>query len=354
MPHLIPVCGGAAPRNGASPTNSTSLYETHLGLVSLTWSRALFGLSLCADLRLANSAGPASASATSSFGKHDFEEEEEEEDEQETRFNLRVRFWLLWKRKGSKRFRFGNRFVEVVWDLRRARFPTTGGPEPVSGFYVALSVDREMLLIAGDLHEDAYKRTKLLRNTDATSLISRRENVVMKDYTYRTVVRFGGKDQEISIQLSPEKGMVAAINGDQVLRIRRLRRKFRGCEKVQTEDGLMIQISWDLHDWLFGPCVELGPREETAHARFVFKFEKPVDADSYEVKELGWGYCGKSNWSWSSISDKGRKKSFSSMTSSMTSTSSVSSSVMEWTTNEEMEMRRGEAFSLLLYLWKRR
>ncbi|KAJ3698964.1 hypothetical protein LUZ61_002669 [Rhynchospora tenuis] len=345
MPHLIPVCGGAAPRNGASPTNSTSLYETHLGLVSLTWSRALLGLSLSADLRLASPTGP--ASATSSF------EEEEEEEEQETRFNLRVRFWFLWKRKGSKRFQFGNRCVEVVWDLRRARFPATGGPEPVSGFYVSISVDREMLLIAGDLHDDAYKRTKLLRNTEA-ALISRRENVVMKDYMYRTVVRFGGKDREISIQLSPEKGMVASINGDQMLRIRRLRWKFRGCEKVQTEDGLMIQISWDLHDWLFGPCVELGPREETAHARFVFKFEKPVGPESYEVRELGWGYFGKSNWSWSSTSDKGRKKSFSSMTSSMTSTSSVSSSVMEWTTNEEMEMRRGEAFSLLVYLWKRR
>lgn len=350
MTPLIPSCGGAAYRNSASTMNSTSLYETHLGLVSLTWSRSLFSVSLSADLRLAGAT--AAASTTSSFQKHEFEEEEEEED-QESCFNLRTRFWLFWKRRGSKRFQFGKRCVEIVWDLRRARFPATGGPEPVSGFYVALAVDHEMLLIAGDLHEDAYKRTKLLRNTDA-ALILRRENVVMKDYSYRTVARFGGKEREISVQLSPEKGMVVAISGDQMLRIRRLRWKFRGCEKVLTEDGFSIQISWDLHDWLFGRCIELGPREETAHAKFVFKFEKPVGPECYEVKELGWGYFGKSNWSWSSSSDKGRKKSFSSMTLSMTSTSSVSSSVMEWTTAEEMEMRRGEAFSLLVYLWKRR
>jgi Plant protein of unknown function (DUF868) len=309
----------------------------------------LFSASLSADLRLAGATAP--ASTTSSFQKHEFEDDEEEE-EQESSFNLRTRLWLFWKRRGSKRFQFGKRCVEIVWDLRRARFPATGSPEPISGFYVAITVDHEMLLIAGDLHEDAYKRTKLLRNTDA-ALILRRENVVMRDYTYRTVVRFGGMEREISIQLNPEKGMVVTINGDQMLRIRRLRWKFRGCEKVLTEDGLSIQISWDLHDWLFGPCVEMGPREQTTHAKFVFKFEKPGGAECYEVKDLGWGYCGKSSWSWSSISDKGGKKSFSSMTS-MTSTSSVSSSVMEWTTAEEMEMRRGEAFSLLVYLRKRR
>ncbi|XP_078157943.1 uncharacterized protein LOC144553590 [Carex rostrata] len=351
--HLLPSRRGTAPRNTASPMNSTSLYETHLGLVSLTWSRALFSLSLSADLRLSATTATAPASTTSSFGKHDFEEDEEEE-EHDNCFKLRTRFWLFWKRKGFKRFQFGKRCVEIVWDLRRAHFPAAGGPEPVSGFYVALVVDHEMLLIAGDMVEDAYKRTKLLRNTDDAALISRRENVIMKDYTYRTVARFGGMEREISIQLSPEKSMVVEINGDQVLRIRRLRWKFRGCERVQTEDGFSIQISWDLHDWLFGPCLELGPREETAHARFVFKFEKPVGPEYYEVKELGWGYFGKSNWSWSSSSEKGRKKSFSSMTSSMTSTSSVSSSVMEWTTTEEMEMRRGEAFSLLVYLWKSR
>ncbi|KAJ3695546.1 hypothetical protein LUZ60_000923 [Juncus effusus] len=363
MPHLLPSCV-APPRQNAGLTSATSLYETHLGLVSLTWSPAVFGVSLSADLRLYG-AGTAAPSTASSFIKHEYEEEEEEEeygDQEKRSSSFYIRPWVLWKRRGSKKFHIRNgsyaessndREVEFIWDLTRARFSPSGGPEPASGFYVALVVDHEMLLVAGDLQETAYRRTKLLRNPSA-ALISRREHAVMRNHGYRTVARFGGTEREILIRLSPEKGMAVEIDGDQMLRIRRLRWKFRGCEKVQTEDGNSIQISWDLHDWIFGfgPCNGFAPTEEKAHAKFVFKFEKPVGTDWCELKGPGWGYFGKTNSRGSSGSEKGRKKSFSSMTSSMTSlsVSGSSSSVMDWTSSEEVEMRRGEAFSFLVYL----
>ena len=59
---------------------------------------------------------------------------------------VRVRPWLLWRRRGSKRFRVRDRRVDLAWDLSRARFPPSGSPEPSSGYFVAVVVDGEGLV----------------------------------------------------------------------------------------------------------------------------------------------------------------------------------------------------------------
>jgi Plant protein of unknown function (DUF868) len=265
----------------------------------------------------------------------------------------------------------------VSWDLTRARFGL--GPEPVSGFFVSLSVNGELVLVAGDLVDEAYRASKshkpiCISGLKPSILISRREHVEMGE-NYKTTVRVWGREMDISIRLvgkeRGELGFYVGIGGKRILQVKRLKWKFRGSEKVTIEGGSYgdkVQISWDLHNWIF-PTREApnGPGELDVDAVFVFKFEK--DWGFEEKVSLGrliegqFGNIG-ANWgNWSeSGSSKGRRKgkkgslkktgSGSSSTSSCGSCSS-GSTIMDWSSTEEVELRRAEGFSLLVYAFKR-
>ncbi|CAL9181111.1 unnamed protein product [Musa hybrid cultivar] len=399
MPDRLPSCfGGGATRGTptstmAGPNLTTSIYDTHLGVASLTWSRAIVGLTLLADLRLSGG-------------------EPGEDDEEGERLRFRVRPWLPWKRRGSRRFSLRNRSchrrVEFAWDLSRASFHTggSGRPEPASGFFVAVAFDGEMLLVAGDLVEEAYKKTKARRPIAPFSNptpTARREHVVLGTSggprSYRTMARFGGRNREISIELGPkdrepEAGMAVAVDGEKVVHVQRLRWKFRGTEKVEVESGARMQVSWDLHDWLFQSTADAALSDaavptaaERGHAVFVFRFEEEVAkaAEGHSGKVSGGPYGGHSgngaykgmvfgghpgktrNWSESSSNGgggaettaaqrkrKSRRKDLLKTTSSSSSASSASSAssstVMEWASQEEMELQRSDGFSLLVYI----
>ncbi|WOL00807.1 hypothetical protein Cni_G09520 [Canna indica] len=82
------------------------------------------------------------------------------------------------------------------------------------------------------------------------------------------MVRFEGRDHEISIDLRAkerevkvEAGMVVSVDDKRVHNVLRLQWMFRGMEKVEVEGdaGAQMQVSWDLHDWLF---VFEGDREK--------------------------------------------------------------------------------------------
>ncbi|RWW61527.1 hypothetical protein BHE74_00031409 [Ensete ventricosum] len=396
MPEAVPACfrgsaaGGPPPSTAAGPSLTTSVYETHLGLAALSWSRTVLGLSLRAVLRLSG------------------DDEDEEEEEELLRFSIRP--WLLWKRRGTRRFHLKDhprhRCVDFAWDLARASFPPGGGPEPAAGFFVAVSVDGEMLLVAGDLADEAYKKSKAQRPQapllSNPALISRREHVVLEDHggrrSYLTRAPLGGRDREISIELgAKEKGrevaMSVGIDGERVLQVRRLRWKFRGSETVEVGGGVgRIQVSWDLHNWLFqskddatAPPPAAGAAE-LGHAVFVLRFEgeeerkqqaeghsgKGIDKEEEHLRNAlckspaARGYNGKNrnrNWSETSsggggVVDKrrGRKSSLRKTSSSSSSTSSASSvstsTVMDWASAEEVELQRAHGFSLLVYACK--
>ncbi|KXG35635.1 uncharacterized protein LOC8054736 [Sorghum bicolor] len=386
MPDAIPACfraaaapGGRASASsgsgsGAGTSLATSVYDTRLGLAALSWSRAALGLSLRAVLRV-SSAAP-SPSAASDYGDGDgdgevveYEGECDGDGDEETVVAVRVRPWLLWRRRGSKRFRVrgGRRVVDVAWDLSRARFPPSGGsPEPSSGYFVAVVVDGEMAVVAGDMAEEAYRKTKARRPPGPPpALVSRREHVSMRDggRGHRTCVVVRGKEREISVDLvsraaaqgqqgrekdrerdRAEVGMSVSVDGDRVLHVRRLRWKFRGTEKVDLGGGDRVLVSWDLHNWLF-PARDASPPDAAvaaaaltaavappAHAVFVFRFElagcddgeERDPADDAKEKELldkaggvgvggggGWaGYVGR--WGrggdWSESSSNGEKR----------------------------------------------
>ena len=112
MPDAIPACFGTAATpggrasaaasgsggSGAGTSLATSVYDTRLGLAALSWSRAALGLSLRAVLRVP------SAAASDNGGECEY-------DDEEATVAVRVRPWLLWRRRGSKRFRVRDRRV---------------------------------------------------------------------------------------------------------------------------------------------------------------------------------------------------------------------------------------------------
>uniref|UniRef100_A0A0D9XDR4 DUF868 domain-containing protein n=1 Tax=Leersia perrieri TaxID=77586 RepID=A0A0D9XDR4_9ORYZ len=433
MPEAIPACfrggagggfaGGAAGQSGgaAGPSLATSVYETRLGLAALSWSRAALGLSLRVVLRVAGggAAAGSTSSAASDYGCYDEGPEYYGEEEEEATVAVRIRPWLLWRRRGSKRFNLKDRRVDLAWDLTRARFASPGSPEPSSGYFVAVVVDGEMALVAGDMAEEAYRKTKA-RHPQAPDavLISRREHVSMRDgghgRGHRTFVNVRGKEREISVDLvsrshgkekadkdkerdksaaaAADVGMSVSVDGERVLHIRRLRWKFRGTEKVDLGGGDGVQVSWDLHHWLF-PNRDTSPGDasaviappQPAHAVFIFRFdladtggEEPDSAEAKE-KELienagkgdgggAWaGYLGRwerGDWSESSSNGENRRKrgqarrlaKESSSSSASVASSSASwasgSTVMDWASPEETELQRGHGFSLLVYAWK--
>ncbi|OEL37125.1 hypothetical protein BAE44_0001858 [Dichanthelium oligosanthes] len=376
MPDAIPACfraaaarpgGRASSASGAAGTSlATSVYETRLGLAALSWSRAALGLSLRAVLRVS---APAPTSS-SDYGCDD-DGGVEYVDEEEEAVAVRVRPWLLWRRRGSKRFRVRDRRVDLAWDLSRARFPPSGSPEPSSGYFVAVVVDGEMAVVAGDMAEEAYRKTKARRPPGpGPVLVSRREHVSMRDgggggggRGHRTCVVVRGKEREISVDLvsrgqgqgqgqgqqgqakeqrerdrdRAEVGMSVSVDGERVLHVRRLRWKFRGSEKVDLGGGDRVLVSWDLHNWLF-PARDTSPPDASAaaaalaaaatppaHAVFVFRFELADDGgdgeerDSADAKEKelldkagggGWaGYVGRwGRGDWSESSSNGEKR----------------------------------------------
>ncbi|KAG2635044.1 uncharacterized protein LOC120660660 [Panicum virgatum] len=422
MPNAIPACfraaaapGGRAGRasatapsgsgsgtasSGAGTSLATSVYETRLGLAALSWSRAALGLSLRAVLRV--SAGDDEDDDGDGGG----------EDGEEATVAVRVRPWLLWRRRGSKRFRVRDRRVDLAWDLSRARFPPSGSPEPSSGYFVAVVVDGEIAVVAGDMAEEAYRKTRARRPPGpGPVLVSRREHVSMRDAGagrgHRTCVLVRGKEREISVDLvsrgqgqpkeqrdrdrdRAEVGMSVSVDGERVLHVRRLRWKFRGSEKVDLGGGDRVLVSWDLHNWLF-PARDASPPDAAAaaappahaHAVFVFRFEladggsgeerDSADARAKEVPDKagrgGWaGYVGRwgrgRDWSESSSNGEKRRKRgparrlamASSSSSASVASSSASwasgSTVMDWGSPEDAELQRGDGFSLLVYAWK--
>jgi hypothetical protein len=341
--------GGGDPSAAPPSSSATSIYWTHLGGVTLTWSRAPIGLLLAAELSL-RPAGDV----------HDGE------DATPARFAFRP--WLPWRRRGSKRFAApGGRAVKFSWDLSRARFAATGRrPEPVSRYSLRVWVDGELALAVGD-HAPA-----------AGLLLSRRESAAVvadgRGEAYSTAVDVAGERHDVSLAVEGST-MWVAIDGEKALQVRRLRWKFRGSERLDLPTGRRVRVTWDLHGWLFCP--------DAAAAVFVLRFETSDaddegDADENEagphvLRQPSFSFRnhqahGSSGDSWfSSDSDRRgwmrgpfRSGSDTSPSVSVASTSAASSAasvatVSEWAAAEEAAtLKDGGGFSLVVQLWKKR
>ncbi|KAJ9167678.1 hypothetical protein P3X46_019292 [Hevea brasiliensis] len=355
------------PTTSGNPNLVTCLYQTELGLFSLTWSRTFLGHSLHLDLHPADSTNcsplylskPPSLSTLS--------------------FHLHIKPFIFWKRHGSKKLHNVNQEanasraprIQIFWDLSRAKFGS--GPEPQSGFYIAVVVDREIVLLVGDLTKQACAKTRAKRPERTQALVLRREHVY-GNRVYSTKARFGGKNRDISIDctVNSDARLCFSVDNKRVLQIKRLKWKFRGNEKIEV-DGVPIQVSWDVYNWLFEDV-------NGGHAVFMFRFETPDIKDEEEEQEretesseVCGGQDGKNGvvpWQQNSCNSFGmsgiewrkmrrslmrttRSSSSSSISMSSASSGGGSSSIMEWASTEENELSAPVGFSLLVYAWRK-
>jgi hypothetical protein len=72
-----------------------------------------------------------------------------------------IKPWLFSKRKGYKNLEVDSDKVIINWDLSNAKFGS--GPEPLEGFYLAITFNLEMVLLLGDMKKEASRRLKVLR-----------------------------------------------------------------------------------------------------------------------------------------------------------------------------------------------
>ncbi|KAG8093804.1 hypothetical protein GUJ93_ZPchr0012g21061 [Zizania palustris] len=323
----------------AASSSATSVYWTHLGTVTLTWSRAKLGLVLTAELHLAGG-GDAPA-----------------------RFVLRP--WLPWRRRGSKRFAAGGHVVGFSWDMSRARLAGRW-PEPVSRYSLHVSVDGELALAVGDL----------AASPSAGLLLTRRENAVAagRGDAYTTTVVVAGEKHEVSIALE-DAVMWVAIDGEKALQVRRLRWKFRGSERLDLPRG-RVRVSWDLHGWLFTPdaaavfVLRFETTDVVANGADDSRIDVADDACMHVLKQSSFNrnhHAGRGGESWCSSDSDGRgwrrgpfrSGSDSSPAVSVASTSMASSTgsvatVADWATAEVAALKDGGGFSLVVRLSKKR
>ncbi|TKY62032.1 kinesin heavy chain [Spatholobus suberectus] len=186
-----------------------------------------------------------------------------------SKFNARQ----LRKNKGNETFQSHNSEIQVLWDLSVAKYE--GGPEPVGGFYVVVLVDSELGLRLGDKNP-----VEELSDSDVNSanfsMVSRSETF-SGTAAYATRAKFSetGIAHDILIKCGAEEGgskshvLSVCVDKKTMFQVKRLRWNFRGNQTIFV-DGLVVDMMWDVHDWLFNP--------NSASAVFMFRTRSGLDS----------------------------------------------------------------------------
>ncbi|XP_004495197.1 uncharacterized protein [Cicer arietinum] len=175
---------------------------------------------------------------------------------------VEIKPWLFSKRKGSKNLEVQFGKVEIFWDFSFAKFGS--GPEPLEGFYLAVVFNHEMVLLLGDLKNEACKKIHNKSNfvVDSHSsavFIGKKEHIFGKMF-YGTKVKFFDKGQVHDVKIEcdlvglNEPCLVIRIDSKTVMKVKRLKWKFRGNHTILV-DGVPVEVFWDVHNWLFGNAI---------------------------------------------------------------------------------------------------
>lgn len=190
-------------------------------------------------------------------------------------FKLNVNSRIFRKTKGSKIIESENWKIEVFWDLSLAKYQS--GPEPVDGYYILIMVDSDLSLVLGDLAADATdKKMKNASLPAKVSLVTRKEHC-SGSTLYTTKAKFSetGTQHDILIKCSGEEEglkypvLSVYIDKKTVIKVKRLQWNFRGNQSIFI-DGLLIDLMWDVHDWLFNPS--------SGYAVFMFRTRNGFDS----------------------------------------------------------------------------
>lgn len=238
---------GAAGGGKAAVSAVTSVYRSRLSasgkdlLIDVTWSRSPDGPALSVAVHEAASRHRAGAAAP----RH------------------------LHKKKGSGTFTAGSCVVGVFWDFAAARYHGAG-PEPVSGFYVAVIADAEFVLLLGDMSRGYVERLHGGIPIAGSRIARRRERFVGCGY-WSTKARFSesGSEHEIGVGLDGDAEGWVIVDGRKVVQLRRLRWNFRGSHTIFLDGGAPVDMTWDLHGWLFHAGGE--PHASSSCAVFTFQ-----------------------------------------------------------------------------------
>ncbi|KAL1315268.1 hypothetical protein HN51_042045 [Arachis hypogaea] len=325
-------------------TQTSYTYQTAAGTVTVTWSQSIFGRSL--QLHLHN--------------HHPFNP---------PTFNLRINafpFSFRNKKRGHKSLSHN---IRIFWNLSKARFGNR--PEPESNYLLALTLDDSIALLVGDVPlKDACATCKARDPKNRQVLVTRKEYVDVhangvSNRIYSTSATIAGRTRELEVEYhggggddSENSRLLFSFDGEKVLEVKRLRWKFRGNERVEIGEGGHVQITWDVHNWLFkkeeyqhyynnynnsynNKNNNLG-KSDDGHAVFMFKFEEDED-------------FGETYWNDSECGKTGKSLLLSSSSFSMSSSLGSfggSSSVMEWSNLEESELIGPVGLTLLVHAWR--
>ncbi|KAM0858653.1 hypothetical protein ACQ4PT_047709 [Festuca glaucescens] len=245
-----PLEGAAGGSTAAAMSGVTTVYRSRLSasgkdlLVDVTWSRSPDGPALSVAVHDASAAGASRHHRDAAAPRH------------------------LHRRKGSGTFTAGSCVVGVFWDYASARYDGARGPEPVSGFYVAVVADAEFVLLLGDMSRSYVERLHGGIPVASSRMARRRERFVGCG-RWSTKARFldSGAEHEIGVGLDGDAEAWVAVDGRKVVQLRRLRWNFRGSHTLFLDGGAPVDITWDLHGWLFQA---IDPSAASSSAVFTF------------------------------------------------------------------------------------
>ncbi|KAJ1270852.1 hypothetical protein BS78_06G082700 [Paspalum vaginatum] len=237
------ACSGSGAANAAAgaPAASavTTVYRSRLSasgkelLIEVTWSRAPDGPALSVAVHEAGRHPAAGAAAP----RH------------------------LHRKKGTGTFTAGSCVVGVFWDYTAAHYAAGAGagagPEPAAGFYVAVVADAEFALLLGDLSRAYVDRLHAgipVVAAGSPRAARRRERFVGGCGCWSARARFleAGAEHEVGVVLlDGDAEARVTVDGRKVAQLRRLRWNFRGSHTIFLDGGAPLDMTWDLHGWLF-------------------------------------------------------------------------------------------------------
>ncbi|KAJ6305717.1 hypothetical protein OIU78_021121 [Salix suchowensis] len=205
-----------------------------------------------------------------------------------------IKPWLFSKRKGSRSLEAYSCKIDIYWDLSSAKFGS--GPEPLEGFYAAVVVDRQMVLILGDMRKEAFKKTGATPSPSEVVFVAKREHIFGKKVLC-TKAQFcnNGQIHDLVIECDTigvgDPCLLVRVDCKTVMQVKRLRWKFRGNHTILV-DGLAIEVFWDVHNWLFGASVgnAVFMFQTCTSAEKLWSSQPLSDPNWYTISELCSGY----------------------------------------------------------------
>jgi Plant protein of unknown function (DUF868) len=230
-------------------------YTTGIGRVSITWSRAITGISIFTQIDLSNNASRPSTTSSSPLIDHF----PNITDDQRCPFSdFKLSPCLPAQRCGLRLFNlYGRgtditkaRRLEIAWDFTNAQYDVSRDVQPVSGYYFCIAAEGEMVLLLGDMKVEAHNHVKTRQGSVLAIPVAREETVNLRGCIYSTKVLLGGVERDIAVNFKRrmEDSMTVWIDRRKVVEVETKWGKFEGSREVDVPGGV-VKIMWDRQEW---------------------------------------------------------------------------------------------------------